>query len=174
VSLSPSPPQLTGALSEGDIYLRVMDAGGADYFDPGMANPFTYSLILFCCLRFDEAIAHLWHAGWAFPSIHLLVLCLHSGLVLPHLPLSHLGSTLSHEEGGDTTPASLLALWISSKHASLDACQKADYILSLNSQWVTFVRELDTNNLEICRSLSHSSLFVSLSLSLPSRLQKQI
>jgi hypothetical protein len=147
---SPSPHSAVLVPREGDIYLRVMDAGGADYFDPGMANPFTYSLILFCCLRFDEAISHLWHAGWTFPAIHLLVLSLHSGLVLPHRPLSSPGSSLSLESN-DTTPASLLSLWISSKNAALDACQKADYLLSLNSQWVSFVRELETSTLDICR-----------------------
>lgn len=126
-----------------------MDAGGADYFDPGMANPFTYALILFCCLRFEEAVSHLWHAGWAFPSIHLLVLCLHYGLILPHLPL--LSNGTQAREDIETTPSNLLSLWNSSKFAALDACQKADYILSLNSQWVVFVRELDGNTLEICR-----------------------
>lgn len=128
-----------------------MDAGGADYFDPGMANPFTYSLILFCCLRYEEAISHLWQAGWTFPSVHLLVLCLHSGLVLPHLPLIPPGTSYSLESN-DPTPSSLLSLWISSKNAALDVCQKADYILSLDSQWVTYVRELETSTLDICRS----------------------
>lgn len=130
-----------------------MDAGGADYFDPGMATPFIYSLILFCCQRFDEGIAHLWHAGRAFPAIHLLEIGLHFGLILPHLSLSPSnGSSLSSDNiSGDSTPASLLSLWITSKNIPLDACQRADYLLSLNSQWVSFVRELDAQVLEVYR-----------------------
>ena len=143
-----------------------MDAGGTDYFDPGMASPFTYALILFCCQQFEEAIAHLWSAGRAFPAIHLLVIGLHFGLILPHLPLSPSHGSLSNSEiSGDSTPSSLLSLWISSKNIPLDACQRADYLLSLNSQWVSFVRELDTNLLEICRYCCFSQ-YLSLLLSL--------
>jgi hypothetical protein len=129
--------------SEGDILLRAIEAGGPDYFDPQRNAPFTYALILFCCHRFGEAISHLWQTRRSFPAVHLLVVCLHYGLVLPHAPLASPTSGLQDNSGAQLSPASLLAQWTSSSRiAALDSCQKVDYVVALNSRWLSHVKGL--------------------------------
>lgn len=129
--------------SEGDILLRAIEAGGPDYFDPQRNAPFTYALILFCCHRFGEAISHLWQTRRTFPAVHLLVVCLHYGLVLPHTPLCSATSGLQDSSGAQLSASSLLTQWTSSSRiAALDSRQKVDYLVGLNSRWLSHVKGL--------------------------------
>ena len=151
------------------MLLRALEAGGADYFDPHRTAPFTYALILFCCHRFGEAICHLWQTRRSFPAIHLLIVCLHYGLVLPHMPLISQsparpgGAVTSDPTGAQPSPASLLTQWTSSSRiASLDSCQKADYVVALNSRWLSHVKGLLGKDLfEVSRCAGQSERFLS-------------
>jgi hypothetical protein len=68
---------------------EVHQFGGANHFDPNGQSPFTYAIVLLCCGRFGDAIAYIWSRGKTLPAVHLTVGCLHYGLILPHVPLTH-------------------------------------------------------------------------------------
>lgn len=76
-------------MGEIELYNKILEYGGADYFDKGYQNPFNYVMVLFCCHRFGDAITHLWLAGRLLCAIQLTVMCLHYGLILPHVSLAH-------------------------------------------------------------------------------------
>lgn len=61
--------------------------GGANYFDADGQSPFKYALLLCCCHRFGDALTYLWMNNKIYPAVHLMVVCLYYGLILPHFPL---------------------------------------------------------------------------------------
>jgi hypothetical protein len=73
---------------ENHLFELVMGYGGKEHFDAEGNNSFQYASILMCCQRFGDAISYLWSTGHqSFVAVHLLVLCLHYGLVRPDVPL---------------------------------------------------------------------------------------
>ena len=123
---------LPSVVNESDIFYRVMEAGGADDFDPHGALSFEFAMILCCCHQFGGAVEHLYQHGKVFPAVHLLVACLHYGLILPYLPLAMpMQGTRS-----SSTPQDLLQTWVYSSKAPLTVTQKVDYLVALDSSWV--------------------------------------
>jgi len=121
-----------------------MEYGGPDYFDEDRSNPFRYAMVLSCCQRYGDAIAHLWRCNKAIPAVHLIVAALHYGLVLPHLPL-HMNPSLPMVMGGKTyfnlnqqepTPADALQLFLKSSLLSKHPAVAVDYFVSLDSNWM--------------------------------------
>jgi hypothetical protein len=77
-------------------------------------------------------VEHLYQHGKTFPAVHLLVACLHYGLILPYLPLAMpMQGTRS-----SSTPQDLLQAWIYSSKVPLTPTQKVDYLVALDSGWV--------------------------------------
>lgn len=72
---------------EHELLELILALGGANYFDEHRNSPFKYALLLFACHRFGDAIVYLWQADKVFFAVHLTVLCLHYGLILPHMAL---------------------------------------------------------------------------------------
>jgi hypothetical protein len=72
---------------EYELLELILSLGGANYFDEHRNSPFKYALLLFACHRFGDAIVYLWQADKVFFAVHLTVLCLHYGLILPHMTL---------------------------------------------------------------------------------------
>ena len=123
---------LPSVVTESDIFLRVMEAGGANDFDPHGELAFEFAMILCCCHQFGGAVEHLYQHGKIFPAVHLMVACMHYGLVLPHLTLAmSIQGTRS-----SSTPQDLLQTWISSSKVPLSITQKVDYLVALDSAWV--------------------------------------
>jgi hypothetical protein len=76
-------------VSEKLLLEEVNQFGGPSHFDPNGQSPFTFAIIMLCCGRFGDAIAYIWSRGKTLPAVHLTVGCLHYGLILPHVPLTH-------------------------------------------------------------------------------------
>jgi hypothetical protein len=72
---------------ENELLELVYAYGGANYFDADGSSPFKYALLLCCCHRFGDALVYLWINNKIFPTIHLMMICLYYGLILPHTPL---------------------------------------------------------------------------------------
>lgn len=123
---------LPSVVNESDIFYRVMEAGGADDFDPHGALAFEFAMILCCCHQFGGAVEHLYQHGKTFPAVHLLVVCLHFGLILPHLPLS----MPLQDSRANSFPLNLLQAWVYSSKVPLTITQKVDYLVALDSGWV--------------------------------------
>lgn len=130
--------------SERSLFGLVMEYGGCDYFDADRSNPFRYAMVLSCCQRFGDAIAHLWQCNKAIPAVHLIVAALHYGLILPHLPL-HMNPSLPMVMGGKTyfnlnqqepTPADVLQLFVKSSLLNKHPVIAVDYLVSLDSNWL--------------------------------------
>lgn len=130
--------------SERSLFGLVMEYGGSDYFDEDRNNPFRYAMVLSCCQRFGDAIAHLWQCNKAIPAVHLIVAALHYGLVLPHLPL-HMNPSLPMVMGGkayfnlnqqEPTPADVLQLFVKSSLLNKHPAIAVDYLVSLDSNWL--------------------------------------
>lgn len=128
--------------------------GGADYFNE--SNCFVYCKVLLCCQRYGEAILHLWRQRKALAAVHLTVICLHYGLVLPHRPLSFVpgglggdGQIIRRAGGGgmgamttdggghlnDPTPAAVLRVYTAAPFLLDYPEETVDYLVALNSQW---------------------------------------
>lgn len=122
---------LPTVVNESDIFYRVMDAGGADDFDPDGGLCFEFAMILCCCHQFGGAVEHLFRQGRIFAAVHILVCCLHYGLVIPYLPLA-----MPMQTSRSTTPKDLLLAWVNSSRVSLSVKQKVDYLAALDSLWV--------------------------------------
>ena len=135
-------------VNEADIFYRVLEAGGADDFDPHGALAFEFAMILCCCHQFGGAVEHLYQHGKVFPAVHLLVLCLHYGLILPFLPLAMpMQGTRS-----SSTPLDLLQTWVYSSKVPLTITQKVDYLVALDSGWVNNnPKKTDTQRYEAFR-----------------------
>lgn len=133
----------TTRFTELDLYRCILDYGGAEYFDPSHAFPFKYTLVLLACQRFGDAVVYLWTCNRSTAAIHLLVLFLHYGLLLPHLPLSppllNLRSSTMHS---DLSPCSILRLWVQQFVTAAFPDIAVDYLAMLNVQWLPHVRGL--------------------------------
>lgn len=137
--------------SETSLHDRVvLEYGGADHFGAGLAGPFNYARVLCCCHRFGEAIAHLWHAGKTLPAAHLTVVCVHYGLILPHMPLAHNPRRAqTAESSGVITPAALLqAAFQAFLPVSVYPKEGVDYLATLGLHWYDHVKGRDAALLE--------------------------
>ena len=76
-------------LGEEILFNRIVDYGGADFFDKDRMLPFNYTIVLLSCHRFGDAVAYLWEASKAYVAVHLMIICLYYGLILPQNPLTH-------------------------------------------------------------------------------------
>ena len=138
---------LTG---ENQLYEKVLEYGGADYFDADRSNPFNYCTVLMSCHRFGDAIAHLWQTGKLLPAVHFTVVCLHYGLILPHVPLSQNPKHPSndHSTVSNITPASLYEMFFSSTLLSSHPELTLDYLMVLEVQWYKHVQGVEPKLLE--------------------------
>ena len=135
---------------ESQLYEKVLEYGGADYFDADRSSPFNYCTVLMSCHRFGDAVAHLWQAGKLLPAVHLTVVCLHYGLILPHVPLTHSPKHPSndHTTTCNTTPASLFEMFFSSTLLSSYPELTLDYLMTLDVQWNKHVQGIESKLLE--------------------------
>ncbi len=105
--------------------------------------------MLFCCHRFGDALAHLWASHKTLPAVHLAVICLHYGLILPHQQLSHNPNHPSvssrHASSGlvDPTPTVLLQHFFHSNVFQHYPELTADYVVALDSNWLPCAVGLD-------------------------------
>ena len=74
--------------SEAGLYTTVLDCGGETHFDPYHTNPLKYASVLLACHRFGDAVLYLWNSNKPLPAIHIMLLCLYYGLILPCVPLT--------------------------------------------------------------------------------------
>ena len=74
--------------SEAGLYTTVLDCGGETHFDPYHTNPLKYASVLLACHRFGDAVLYLWNSNKPLPAVHIMLLCLHYGLILPCVPLT--------------------------------------------------------------------------------------
>ena len=125
-----------------------MEYGGPDYFDEDRSSPFRYCMVLCCCQRFGDAIAHLWHCNKLLPAAHLAAAALHYGLVLPYAPLdmnpahpmvmgarSINGASYGASQQ-DPTPATVLQFFTSTPLLQGRPAVAVDYLMSLDSNWL--------------------------------------
>jgi hypothetical protein len=138
----------------------IQEYGGADYFDQDRSTPFKYATVLFCCQRYGDAISHLWVTGKTIPAVHLTVVCLHYGLILPFLPLNQnpyhsMAVNGSNNFGGynhsmttanEPSPSIILNLFVESQSLQHFAGIKVDYLMSLDSNWLMFVENFGLDN----------------------------
>jgi len=117
------------------LYNQVMSLGGAEYFDE--SNCFVFCRVLLCCQKYGEAVLYLWRQRKALAAVHLAIVCLHYGLILPHRPLTYspasppaIAASIS-----DPTPAALLRIYIAAPFLLDYPEQAVDYLVSLDSKW---------------------------------------
>lgn len=147
------------ALDNGEsvLFEKFLAEGGERYFeaadDPGDPDyepfsPFVYAKVLLCCQRFGDAVEYLWRKQRAFAAVHLMTVCLHYGLVLPHRKLTenpvchstHSGATSVFAGGVSQmyrvpSPANLLRVYVGTPFC-LDYPEAAtDYLMCLDSCW---------------------------------------
>jgi hypothetical protein len=133
-------------LRENWLYSAVLDYGGETHFDPRGDNPLKYATVLMSCHRFGDAISYLWRRSKTLPAIHLTALCLHYGLILPHVPLAHnppfkhptVDSTLINSS--DLSPASLMQFYFTNCTTQLLPEVSMIYFISLHSNWLQHVQ----------------------------------
>lgn len=144
-----------------------MEYGGPDYFDEDRSNPFRYAMVLCCCQRFGDAVAHLWQSNKILPAVHLASVALHYGLVLPHVPLdmnpSHpmiMGGRFmngsSFATNQDPTPASVLQYFSSTPLLMAYPTIVTDYLVSLDSNWLSHAQGLEPELKESLKMKSQS------------------
>jgi hypothetical protein len=140
--------------SERTLFELMLEYGGPDYFDQDRTNPFRYAMVLICCQRFGDAIAHLWQCNKVVPAVHLTCAALHYGLVLPHVPLdmnpAHpmvMGGRFVHGSAyattQDPTPASILQFFTTTPLVAAYPAMVTDYLVSLDSNWLTHAQGID-------------------------------
>lgn len=140
--------------SERGLFELILEYGGPDYFDEDRSNPFRYAMVLCCCQRFGDAVAHLWQSNKILPAVHLASTALHYGLVLPHVPLdmnpSHpmiMGGRFmngsSFATSQDPTPASVLQFFGSTPLLMAYPAIVTDYLVSLDSNWLSHAQGLE-------------------------------
>ena len=102
------------------------------------------------CHRFGDAISHLWQTGKLLPAVHFTVVCLHYGLILPHVPLSQNPKHPSndHSPVSNITPASLYEMFFSSTLLSSHPELTLDYLMVLEVQWYKHVQGVEPKLLE--------------------------
>jgi Nup93/Nic96 len=150
------------ALQNGEsaLYERVLEYGGADYFDADYSCPFNYCTVLFSCHRFGDAIGHLWQAGKFLPAVHLTVACLYYGLLLPHRPLTHNPRHSSGDRGvgSNMSPVSLFEMFFSSALQSSYPELTADYLVILQVDWHQHVQGIEQQLLETLKRKCDSAV----------------
>lgn len=140
--------------SERTLFELMLEYGGPDYFDQDRTNPFRYAMVLVCCQRFGDAIAHLWQCNKIVPAVHLTSVALHYGLVLPHVPLdmnpAHpmvMGGRFVHGSAyattQDPTPASILQFFATTPLVAAHPAVVTDYLVSLDSNWLTHAQGIE-------------------------------
>ena len=142
------------------FYELIQEYGGADYFDEDRSNPFKYATVLFCCQRYGDAISHLWLTNKTIPAVHLTVLCLHYGLVLPFVPLNqnpyHPLAANTHHASVEPSPVSILQIFMDSNIFQFYPEIKVDYAISLDSNWLQQAAGLDSEIKEVSKLKSQS------------------
>jgi hypothetical protein len=121
-----------------DRFAQVVANYGSEMFDEDGSKPFNYAVALLACQNFGEAVSYLYKQQQSIAAVHILAVCLYYGLLLPHEAL----------EGPDMrdsiTPLGLMSIVVSKTSrvlsGNLDVGRLAQYILSLNSNWVEFAR----------------------------------
>ncbi|KAJ1431638.1 hypothetical protein B484DRAFT_478882 [Ochromonadaceae sp. CCMP2298] len=157
------------ATNERGLFELIQEYGGADYFDEQRSNPFRYAMVLCCCQRYGDAIMHLWQCNKPFPAAHLTAAALHYGLVLPHVPLNlnppHpmimggrylLGGAATAAQ--EPTPSAVLSYFVSTPSLRSHPAVAADYLLSLDSNWLQFAQGLDAELRDAMKARSQASV----------------
>jgi hypothetical protein len=171
--------------SERRLFELILEYGGPDYFDEDRSNPFRYSMVLCCCQRFGDAIAHLWHCNKALPAVHLTVAALHYGLVLPHVPLdmnpAHpmvMGSRFVHGAAysaqQDPTPATVLQYFASTPLMQAHPAVVCDYLASMDSHWLAYAPGLEPELKDTMKLKSQGALHAVLEAFLVSLPREQL
>lgn len=133
-----------------DLFSRILSYGGAEYYDKEGTSPFTYAIVLFACQRFGDAIEYLWKSK-SLEAIHLMFICLHYGLILPHNALScnpkHLMRSnqpyitsgfikeSQSENHDDVTPSSILLTYTNLNFNQYFPDVSVDYFALMNTSW---------------------------------------
>lgn len=149
------------------MFELVLEFGGPDYFDEDRSNPFRYAMVLVCCQRYGDAIAHLWQCNKVLPAVHLACAALHYGLILPHVPLDmnpahpmimggRFVTGASYATTQDPTPASVLQFFVSTPLVAAYPAVAADYVVSLDSNWLSHAQGLDSELKESSKLKSQS------------------
>lgn len=142
-----------------ELYENILGFGGEAYFETPSDNinndanfepfsPFTYAKVLICCQRFGDAVNYLWRKDKIFPAIHLAVVCLHYGLILPQRPLTENpkyygpNASVSATSYGNPEPASIIRVYTSAPFVLDYAEETVDYMMCLSSQWKEGVRSI--------------------------------
>ncbi len=147
------------ALDNGEslLFEKFLAEGGERYFEAGgdpsdpdyePFSPFVYAKVLLCCQRFGDAVEYLWRKQRAFAAVHLMTVCLHYGLVLPHRKLTenpvcqsaHSGATSVFAGGVSQmyrvpTPANILRVYAGTPFCLDYPEAAADYLMCLDSCW---------------------------------------
>jgi len=135
-----------------DLYTNILGFGGEQYFEAPSGDaadatfepfsPYVYAKVLICCQRFGDAINYLWRNGQIFPSIHLAVVCLHYGLILPHKPLTEnpayqhaTPASNTSTSYGNPEPANILRVYTSAPFLLDYPEQTVDYMMCLHTEW---------------------------------------
>eukprot|EP01041_Mallomonas_annulata_P004894 gene4894-9761_t len=109
-----------------DVYRRIEQAGGEDYFDRNRNTPFKYVCVLLSLQRFGPAVAYLWRSGRAVEAVHITAVGLYYGLLAPQLPLE-----VTQVTSTAPSPADLLKMWIRQNLQRSHVTEAADYALLL-------------------------------------------
>jgi len=142
-----------------ELYENILGFGGEAYFETPPDNvdhdalfepfsPFTYAKVLICCQRFGDAVNYLWRKDKIFPAIHLAVVCLHYGLILPQRPLtenpkySGSGASVSATSYGNPEPANIIRVYTSAPFVLDYAEEAVDYMMCLSSRWSDGLRNI--------------------------------
>ncbi len=134
-----------------ELYDNILGFGGEAYFEAPLDafddasfepfSPFTYAKVLICCQRYGDAVNYLWRKDKIFPAIHLALVCLHYGLILPQRPLTENpkyngpNASVSATSYGNPEPSNIIRVYTSAPFALDYAEEAVDYIMCLNSCW---------------------------------------
>ncbi len=125
------------------LYDEILEYG-ADYFSNSQDNdtftPYPYAKILLCCQRFGDAVNYLWRNDQTIPAVHLMVVCLHYGLILPFRPLNEnpqFTPTIAPSVSayGNPEPSNIISMYTSIPFMLDYPEQTVDYIMCMNTQW---------------------------------------
>ena len=176
--------ELTGSIGgEDELFEKILNFGGAEYFDQKGLMPFNYAVILFTCHRFGDAIAYLWETKKTIPAVHLTVACLYYSLILPHWKLvenprvDQHGLPYSFRDGSGATPRTILEHYCKAPYQLYYPEKTADYYISMDSNWNTDLQgKIDNDVIVQCKTHSRTEtndMFIQLLLSAGSeQLQK--
>ena len=128
-----------------DVEQKTYDENGnpvaGDVFEMEPFSPFMYAKVLVCCQRYGDAIEYLWRKQRTFPAIHLMIICLYYGLILPYRPLTENPSYRGNHAHalsqiyGKVTPATIIRLHISAPFLFTYPQEAFDYLICLNTKW---------------------------------------